>query len=181
MWSGLWGLLSAQPRPSSPKALLGTRLSAGRPPVASPERKSPSRAHTHSLGEQWDRLQSGLCKGTRPQLGWRRLGAYWVNRDWGTSMQAPAATPEPAFSCEPEGRAPLHLVLQKPSTRPLGARAGPGRKCCSMEGGTILGSVVYDSTTADAARDYNQTHRLKVRVGPAVGPQGEQVGPSVQV
>lgn len=47
---------------------------------------------------------------------------------------------------------------------------------------TVLISGGYDIFTADdAARDYNEVHGLKARVGPAVGSQGEQVGLSLQI
>jgi hypothetical protein len=60
---------------------------------------------------------------------------------------------------------------------------GEGGEGLILVGGlTILTSGVYDIFTAGgAARDYNETHGLKAHVGPAVGPQGEQVGLSLQV
>ncbi len=53
----------------------------------------------------------------------------------------------------------------------------------ALIGGSIAAvSAIYDMATADnAARKYNERHASSVRVAPTVGPQGEQVGLSLQV
>lgn len=63
-----------------------------------------------------------------------------------------------------------------------GSGGGGGAALLLLGGLTVLGSGGYDIFPAGgAARDYNETHGLKAHVGPAVGPQGEQVGLSLQV
>ncbi len=64
-----------------------------------------------------------------------------------------------------------------------GDSSGEGGAALFLAGGlTILISGGYDIFTADdAARDYNEAHGLKAHAGPAVGPQGEQLGLSLKV
>ena len=63
-----------------------------------------------------------------------------------------------------------------------GDGGGGGSALLLLGGLTVLISGGYDIFTAGgAAHDYNETHGLKARVGPAFGPQEEQVGLSLQV
>lgn len=153
--------------------------------VEAETRKSPARAQAASIGATLVPVFLGSVMGKKrdevriPLLA----GGFFIGPSVGHFYAENTGQALTGIGLRLGGTALGVLGLGVALNSSLEGESGGGGSALLLIGGlTVLTSAGYDIFTAgDAARDYNETHGLKARVGPAVGPRGEQVGLAVQV
>jgi hypothetical protein len=145
--------------------------------VETTTRKSPSRAQLYSLGATMVPLIGGLGSDNAPLWA----AGIFIGPSVGHFYAENTSQALTGIGLRVGGSA--LLVLGAGAAVNSGGSSGGSGSGVLLVGGLLgLVSAGYDIFTADdAARDYNEAHGLKSRVAPAVGPQGEQMGFSLQV